>query len=368
MTAAQVTVEGRGERLHPLKIQKSQENEIHQRPLLRSNGQLLLARQIPYNRRKLIKLSNSRMGEYLMRAASNTWIPKVARSYRMPRNYMDIERLMGYLMCSAVSAQLGEASGEDSNNLEIVPLEVFEAIFQGGESLSVWCAEESLCEHFLETDINPSVFWGFQFPVKSGIIALPSDSKLFLDEDGDRARFLAFSVVEPSRHPFFFMPDGRAAYTRCRDRYDDEYLVEWATFHTESGRSSFSKIGVSRSKGFRQAAELSPEEVGFREKLNLFMLNLFLYLSAYPDNSILALPEECKKTRARSGFASLASCENRYPRWLKLDKSYRAAGVAGGGAHASPRAHWRKGHWRRVGSAETARLTWVRPCLVGASS
>ena len=45
-------------------------------------------------------------------------------------------------------------------------------------------------------------------------------------------------------------------------------------------------------------------------------------------------------------------------------KNYNTDGTeVGGGAHASPRMHWRRGHVRKL---ESGKMTHVRPCLVNA--
>jgi len=56
-----------------------------------------------------------------------------------------------------------------------------------------------------------------------------------------------------------------------------------------------------------------------------------------------------------------------------LGKSYRIRhDAAASGAHASPRLHWRRGHWRHqaVGPREAPghKLLWIEPVLVSAAA
>ena len=53
---------------------------------------------------------------------------------------------------------------------------------------------------------------------------------------------------------------------------------------------------------------------------------------------------------------------------MKLVGTYKITGLSLGGTHASPRMHWRRGHFRRqpIGTGLIDyKIIWLEPCLIG---
>jgi hypothetical protein len=72
----------------------------------------------------------------------------------------------------------------------------------------------------------------------------------------------------------------------------------------------------------------------------------------------IAPPEKVNKARERKGRPKINDVYD-----VRINVRLAAASESGGGGHASPRMHWRRGHYRRLGD----RLVPVAPCLVNAS-
>lgn len=99
------------------------------------------------------------------------------------------------------------------------------------------------------------------------------------------------------------------------------------------------------------------------------MLRLVLNACHYLANVPQAV-EECQRQTVRK--ASDTKPELWSPRWI--GKHYARKQIVGGlpaGTHASPRMHWRRGHWRNQAVGEgrkDRRRTWIEPILVMAES
>jgi hypothetical protein len=110
------------------------------------------------------------------------------------------------------------------------------------------------------------------------------------------------------------------------------------------------------------------ERLGYDERNTEFAMlmharamNLFYILGCSnvetADNPALAA---LNKKRAKAGKCPVLEYKTLV---LKID-AQRTSGQAGGGTHASPRVHLRRGHVRRL---ETGRRVWVQACVVGST-
>ena len=110
-------------------------------------------------------------------------------------------------------------------------------------------------------------------------------------------------------------------------------------------------------------------EKEFHNKVTLFAVKLMLALTARPHvikNGVItraAKVIECKHPKTRDALWS----PNTVGWEFKAQRP--AAEPGGGGTHASPRLHWRVGHYHTVlfgQGKQERRLDWFEPCLVGA--
>ena len=96
-------------------------------------------------------------------------------------------------------------------------------------------------------------------------------------------------------------------------------------------------------------------------------LNYLLLAEHQPE----LITEEAPRLPAGSGFGGWRPSENEYlpNRWLGKDYKRPTATSSGAGSHASPLAHWRRGHWHHFRCGEkrqNLRLKWVEPVFVNA--
>ncbi|MDJ1174887.1 hypothetical protein [Roseofilum capinflatum] len=112
--------------------------------------------------------------------------------------------------------------------------------------------------------------------------------------------------------------------------------------------------------------EYEENDKAFIDEVNDLCFNFLLYLSTKPE-IIEAEPREATKVSGK-GFGK---SEKRLlePQMVGADykQSIESKRTPGGGTHASPRTHWRMGHWRRVaiGAGRVERSwRWIKPVLV----
>ena len=120
---------------------------------------------------------------------------------------------------------------------------------------------------------------------------------------------------------------------------------------------------------FNTDMEFLPDDPKFMEGHRRLSIQLLLTLAARPEllepGSVL-VPDRERKGKVLRGEYS--------PNWL--GRSYRIVynrESSAGGKHASPKTHWRRGHWRLYEPAEgnrwkTSKKVWIEPILILADS
>ncbi|HEY9836629.1 MAG TPA: hypothetical protein V6D27_07000, partial [Vampirovibrionales bacterium] len=109
-------------------------------------------------------------------------------------------------------------------------------------------------------------------------------------------------------------------------------------------------------------------EQQFQKRIERIVLQTLLYLQTRPDD--LTPPAPTAISTKGQGFSSGKSKSDRFSPLIigqKFQaKTERASGTAHS-SHATPRTHWRRGHWRRVAMGEGRQQRewrWIQPVLV----
>lgn len=116
-------------------------------------------------------------------------------------------------------------------------------------------------------------------------------------------------------------------------------------------------------KVFYAVEEPTPSTTEFNLVIDLFVCKFLLYLNAYPEkiqkgHQLSSLRKTSRRSMAQSNIWT--------PNWI--NKDYRLTRI-NNGTHASPRMHWRRGHYRnqRIGEGRNlSKITWIEPTLVNA--
>jgi hypothetical protein len=105
-------------------------------------------------------------------------------------------------------------------------------------------------------------------------------------------------------------------------------------------------------------------EQQFTRSVDKILLQTLLYLQLKPDAASVTPPSS---HQAGSGFKGKSDPHQPLePIWIGKDYKPQSTGRSRG-SHASPRLHWRRGHWKRVAVGEgrsDRRWVWIEPTLV----
>lgn len=128
------------------------------------------------------------------------------------------------------------------------------------------------------------------------------------------------------------------------------------------------KLPVRDSKVLIDGEGHVEAEEQFMDAVNRLVCGLFLWLTIEPDSLEVASPPS-----GGQGFGKVAEKKKRstvgvwQPNWIGRGYEVKSESTVNGGTHASPRSHWRRGHWRRqpIGEGRTERkLVWIEPMLI----
>jgi len=138
--------------------------------------------------------------------------------------------------------------------------------------------------------------------------------------------------------------------------YDDATIMENERFA--------STLAQSNMPYYSEALPEGTEEKLFNSKVQAFAVKLMLAITAVPNYikaGNIARPQKIKKGKVRD--------ELWHPNLIGWEfRTQRPPATGEHGTHASPRLHWRRGHFANIahGPKNTLRkLKWRLPCLVG---
>ncbi|MFW6359850.1 MAG: hypothetical protein ACOC0N_11655, partial [Chroococcales cyanobacterium] len=160
------------------------------------------------------------------------------------------------------------------------------------------------------------------------------------------------------------IPDYPIPYPAC---------FQWATVDTNQV-CWFSGAAVSDGSLIREGYDLgnhslSEDDRIFVDRIHNLIVNVLLVLETCPDLMSNVTSTETIAKPKGFGIAQKQKAANiRYPRWL--GKSYkRTVNATPRKHHASPRTHWRRGHWRSLEGQhwKQNKRVWIKPVLVRAS-
>jgi hypothetical protein len=316
------------------------------------------------------------------------------RSYGKVRNYCDFNavayRLTALIMgvdhqYNAIKYELeGNITTPSKTDKRIISsifedealLKVYESsnYLRLSKDFPVRFLDRSLYESFLRTSL-PNHLEMVNPALPYGIIVLP---ETLINPEGDSVEWVGFHVFKSGETRkklsvggnyenlinisedfdvirFFFMASNLSAY--CSD-----FGIKDGGFYYGDGNDEFTSYD---SSGLAIVLKEEDPENLFVSKIKSLVIQTLLYLQTRPEdvtpvNPYSLAPVEPKQ--AKKGG------KKRYTP-LMIGKQFKpkTETVSLGGTHASPRTHWRRGHWRRVAIGEgrnDRKWHWFQPVLV----
>lgn len=242
-----------------------------------------------------------------------------------------------------------------------------------------------LMEAVLRTDFDDDINWQtMELPYESGILMLPKGS-LVHPEDGEVA-MLMWSRIRKGEHappwpgiPRPILPhDAFIILGLCADRcvWFDSILTANVRPVMRLNNLFYRAPGEAApniEKSNFMDADLTEDEQPFVEKMGVILFGTFLAMNARP---VLVEHGKLLKrvgagAKAREFWSpNVIGARYKFKREVAkiVDRQF-VTSTRATGTHASPRMHWRRGHYRNQPygpKLKEHKTIWIEPCLIGA--
>jgi hypothetical protein len=237
----------------------------------------------------------------------------------------------------------------------------------------IFCLNKELAEAFLNTAPPPDLLSLNPFAVE-GLLLLPQG--LIKTPDGDEVNYLIFRLFrqKESLKSSLLKVNINCMPFESFDGVLGCFKAGKANYTTQFSIQKTEKISPSEPiKQFNfssESVELATNvelELDFINKVKSLLVQTFLYQQTYRQEEVYTpLNVQTTKHQAQSRIKPHSP--------IIIGKDYRIQRIreySNGGTHASPRTHWRSGHWRNqpYGKRDNPqyKTIWLEPVLVGSS-
>lgn len=307
-------------------------------------------------------------------AQKSHWFEKLSRAYPKVKGYQPFSDVAKNLAYNLLAVEMGLTEGELRVKNVLADF-AWSAIIVSAWTLAhnpfpVWWLDKKLFAAFEESDV-PKAIADLQMVAPFGVIMLPDGIR---NPDGQYCDWVFFQ----------FLPQGSALPVMQFGSHiipsvptDCDKLRWVTTLRNGTGYASTVELVGDElvhgdfeiaSAGFIDTNKDLSLEQQFQKRIERIVLQTLLYLQTRPDD--LTPPAPAAIATKGQGFSSGKSKSERFSPLMigqKFQaKTERVAGEAHS-THATPRTHWRKGHWRRVAIGEGRQQRewrWIQPVLV----
>jgi hypothetical protein len=291
--------------------------------------------------------------------------------YKIPKNYINWRSLSAVIAMAIMAAK-------ESYKLASVDLATFlyvqKCTLWFVKKSPVYCLKEEILNSFLQTDIlnSSEVIKDLKPQISNFLLLFPQGQ---IVSPGNSP--VNFCVVHLSDRSTPENSQGSAhGITAPYLPQEHEVNLYWSTLDDNStvwfsgiglysdGRVEFSDRSLGRNA-------LTSKDTEFLAKMQSLVLQCFLLMQYEPEAITPVHEEEIERKVNPKGFTS-KEAENKnflYPRWLSEPTRVKTSRTNSEPTttHASPSAHWRRGHWRNAAVGEgrvDRKWVWVRPALI----
>ena len=289
---------------------------------------------------------------------------KKCLNYKMPKGYLTQECLINIGFFSVATIKSLHLYSRDFRHCIEPFSQMFFAWFT--ENQPLYCVTDELAKALIQTEVlcKFDILKNIRFVFKQFLIAIPKSLISVPNKNKAQIDFLLITFLKTSEEDYL-----QKISISCIDTSG----IFW-TFNTQieaTGQvTPINKISVGN-------IPYSENIKSFEFQLLSLALNFLLFIES-SGNVVLTdvLPsetiQECSKYK---GFSKKADTPPpKYPRWIGKNykvKSERLPTTESGETHASPRTHWRRGHWRCIEPGEgkqwkESKRLWIEPVLINA--
>lgn len=236
----------------------------------------------------------------------------------------------------------------------------------------VWWLHSSLFEAFEESDL-PKAIADLRVSVPFGIIMLPRNR--ILNPEGNECDWVFFHHLSEGLQ----LPPIQLGGHTIRNAPIDCNKLRWVTI-LRSGTTYASTVELVgerlvhgdfevASGGLIESNQDMSLEQQFQRRIEKLVLQTLLYLQIRPDDLTPPSAAVRVSTKGQGFGGKTAKAERLNPLIVGQQFEPKTERVVNThpATHASPRTHWRRGHWRRVAIGEGRQQRewrWIQPVLV----
>ena len=295
-------------------------------------------------------------------ALSDQKLIKECLNYKMPKGYLTQKCLINIGFFSVAAIKNLHFYGKDLRHAIEPFSQMFFAWFT--ENQPLYCVTNELAKALIQTEIlcKFDILKNIKFVFKQLLITIPESLILVPGKHNAQVDFLLITFLKPSEDYL------QQVSVSCIDTSGNCWI-----FNTQieaTGRViPINEITVGNTP-------YSDSIKSFEHQLLSLTFNFLLFMES-SNNTVLTdvLPSETiQECCEYKGFEKkVDTLLPKYPRWI--GKNYKIKSeqsvTTESGTHASPRTHWRRGHWRCIEPGEgkqwkESKRLWIEPVLINA--
>lgn len=287
------------------------------------------------------------------------------KPYHIPKGYMRWENLSAIVALSLACMKANKAPSNDLASW----LNVARTALWFVQDAPLYCLSNQLLRSFDESDVHesPYLFADLRPPLPTFMVLFPQNS--IRTPEGTPVDYCIVHLAD-REHPERSRGDGYGFKVPYLEHEHDRNL-HWSAIDQKE-TCWFSGMGLEADGTIRSSDEqvggcaISPAEADFLRRMRSLILQCLLTLTYRPDLLDDSPAEAQPASRKGQSSRERSQASVMHPRWL--GKEYKRPASTGKGNHASPKEHWRRGHWRRVvvGARELnqRKWAWIEPTFV----
>lgn len=288
--------------------------------------------------------------------------------YRMPPEYITRKTLVQIdLACTVICSEaqedpryfLNRFQGDSMNLAMNLTFAIGFSLWLKNSSL-LYCVTEELAKALIETDIldKKNILTDLTWQFQQIVVAIP---RFLLCPPGTTDVYVDFLLVNCFKKPGI--------------------ETQWISicFVDTSGNIWVADTQIDADGDvIIDHGKLDEKDREFCDKIRSFAINILLLLETSGGSLVsdVVPTETVDDVKQPKGFGKKSlTPPPKYPRWIGKNyqiKSEQSPVSESRGTHASPRIHWRRGHWRCIEPGEgkkwkQSKRLWIEPVLINAS-
>lgn len=299
------------------------------------------------------------------------------RRYREPKGYSKTSEVLERICCGMQPWTQDYRINPEADFAGAMACELALPFCTAVPAPPIYWISQELLEALLKTDIRGDAVSNLPIPHFTMVLMLPKGA--IASPDNDPVDYLLWQHREAGQS-YTTTYRGKVIDSKTGGTPDDVQSLLWSTY-LPSGVAYGSYTGLSAEHFDDQPFDIdTPEaievlnkqnivetEQAFQQKLTSLIVQVICLLTAQPDLLDLNVTEQkAAKLSKRKARALHNSNRLLSPNWIGRDYR-RPKGLSQNSSHASPIAHYRRGHWRLQAFGEERKqhkLLWIQPTIV----